>query len=63
MKFSDGIRLMKCFCRAFSYDRQFSQYADTDCQFQDVLYFFDDSIHGRIGIFEMRAKQLKAVRR
>jgi len=34
-----------------------------ESQFQDMLYLFDDSKHGRVGIFEMRAKQLKEVRR
>jgi hypothetical protein len=58
VKFSEGMRLIKCFCRLFSYSN--GEYPGS-ARAMGMLYLFDDIIYSRIGFFQMRGKQLEEI--
>jgi hypothetical protein len=60
VKFSDGIRLMKCFCRFFSYCRRWMLSLTVLAKaLSRKLYLFDYRKHGRIGLLEVRGEELR----
>lgn len=60
VKFSDGMRLMKCFCRFFSCSKaqHAPQQAARVSQAEFQTDSFDDVKHGRVGLCQMRRKKL-----
>lgn len=61
VKFSEGIRLMKCFCRLFSYEESILTWRILGIACP-IAYLLDNVVNGRIGLFEVCREQLGPVR-
>ena len=55
VKFSEGMRFIKCFCLLFSYAESVQTVRVIRCV---VVYLLDDVVYGRVGLFKVGREKL-----